>query len=299
MRKYHIPIMLKECINGLNIKPDGIYVDVTFGGGGHSREIIKHLTSGRLIAFDQDREAQKNIIDDERFIFVHHNFKYLKNFLRYHGIEKVDGVLADLGVSSHQFDEKGRGFSYRFEADLDMRMNTGSGFSAKDVLNNYEIKQLTKILKEYGELKNAYKLANLIVLYRKDKTIKTTADLFEAIKSATPKHNEYKLFSKLFQAIRIEVNNELGVLKDFLEQTNTVLNKGGRLAVITFHSLEDRLVKNFLKKGKFNGEVEKDFYGNIIVPFKPINKKPIEANEDELKNNSRAASAKLRIAEKI
>jgi len=297
--EYHIPIMLSECIQGLDIKPDGIYVDATFGGGGHSREIIKHLTTGKLIAFDQDKDAQVNRIERENFIFVHHNFKYLKNFLRYHGIEKVDGILADLGVSSHHFDDESRGFSYRFESELDMRMNKESDFSAKTVLNQYDLQSLTNIFKQYGELNNAYKIASLIITYRASNELNTTQDLFEAINEVTPKNNEYKLYSKVFQAIRIEVNKELDVLEEFLLQTKDVLKENGRLAVITFHSLEDRLVKNFFKMGKFSGEIEKDFYGNIQTPFKLITKKPIEPTNEELKNNSRARSAKLRVAEKI
>lgn len=297
--EYHIPIMFAQCIEGLNIKPNGIYVDATFGGGGHSRGILDHLTTGKLIAFDQDEDAQVNIIDDERFIFVHHNFKYLKNFLKYHGYEQVDGILADLGVSSHHFDAEERGFSYRFDSELDMRMNRENPFSAKDVLNKYELKELTRIFKEYGELTNAYKLAQLIVLYRNSTQIKTTGDLFEAIKEATPKNNEYKLYSKLFQALRIEVNKELEVLERFLVQATKTLKTGGRFAIITFHSLEDRMVKNFFRTGKISGEVEKDFYGNAQTPFKLITKKPLEAEKDELEKNSRARSAKLRIVEKI
>ncbi len=297
--EYHVPIMLNECLEGLNIKPNGIYIDATFGGGGHSQAILNQLDKGKLIAFDQDADAMENRINDERFIFVHHNFKYLKNFLKYHGIQQVDGILADLGVSSHHFDEKERGFSYRFDSKLDMRMNTQSELSAIEVLNNYDLNELTRIFKEFGELSNAYKIAGLIVNYRKNNKITTTGQLFEAIKEITPANNEYKLYSKLFQAIRMEVNKELEVLQLFLNQAINVLKIGGRLAVITFHSLEDRLVKNFFKTGNFSGEVEKDFYGNILSPFKMITKKPLEASADELKKNSRAASAKLRIVEKI
>jgi len=297
--EYHVPIMFSECIEGLNIKPNGIYVDATFGGGGHSRGIIDHLTSGKLIAFDQDSDAQANIIDDERFIFVHHNFKYLKNFIKYHGYEQVDGILADLGVSSHHFDEEERGFSYRFDSELDMRMNRENPFSAKDVLNKYELKELTRVFKEYGELSNAYKLAQLIILHRTENQINTTSDLFEAIKEVTPQNNEYKLYAKLFQALRIEVNKELEVLEQFLVQASKLLKTGGRLAIITFHSLEDRMVKNFFKTGKISGEIEKDFYGNLQTPFKMITKKPLEAQKEELEKNSRARSAKLRIVEKI
>jgi 16S rRNA (cytosine1402-N4)-methyltransferase len=291
--------MLNECLEGLNIKPNGIYIDATFGGGGHSQAILNQLDSGKLIAFDQDADAMENKINDERFIFVHHNFKYLKNFLKYHGIEQVDGILADLGVSSHHFDEKERGFSYRFDSKLDMRMNTQSELSAIEVLNNYDLNELTRIFKEFGELSNAYKIAGLIVNYRKNNKITTTGQLFEAIKEITPANNEYKLYSKVFQAIRMEVNKELEVLQLFLNQAINALKIGGRLAVITFHSLEDRLVKNFFKTGNFSGEVEKDFYGNILSPFKMITKKPLEASAQELKKNSRAASAKLRIVEKI
>ncbi|MEA3318121.1 MAG: 16S rRNA (cytosine(1402)-N(4))-methyltransferase RsmH [Bacteroidota bacterium] len=297
--EYHIPVLLKESVNGLNINPDGIYVDVTFGGGGHSVEIFKHLKTGKLVAFDQDDDAKENLIKDERFIFVNHNFRYLKNFLKYNNFNEVDGVLADLGVSSHHFDIAERGFSYRYDGELDMRMNKNSDFSAKDLLNNYEEVELARIFFEYGELKNSRKLAKKIVLSRKDNPITSIFQFLEIIRKFTPPYLENKFFAKVFQAIRIEVNHEMDALKEMLIHANEMLRPGGRLVVITYHSLEDRLVKNFMKKGKFSGDVEKDFYGNRIVPFKLINRKVILPEQNELKRNSRARSAKLRIAEKI
>jgi 16S rRNA (cytosine1402-N4)-methyltransferase len=296
---YHTPVLLNKSVEGLQIRPDGIYVDVTFGGGGHSSEIIKHIKTGKLIAFDQDDDALPNLIDDKRFVFMNHNFRFLKNFLKYHGIEKVDGLLADLGVSSHHFDDPERGFSFRFDGELDMRMNQSAKTSAKDVINNYEEADLAKIFWEYGELKNSRKLARVIVENRKQKEITTIKEFTDILMPFLPKHAEHKFLAKVFQALRIEVNREMEFLKDMLLQTVDVIKPGGRLVVITYHSLEDRIVKNFIRDGKFEGEVEKDFYGNVDVPFKAVNRKIIVPNDDEIKENNRARSAKLRIAERI
>lgn len=299
MSNYHTPVMLNECIEGLNIKPNGTYVDVTFGGGGHSREIIKHLgKGGRLLAFDQDADAQQNAIADGRFEFIDQNFRYLKNFCRLHSAIPVDGILADLGVSSYQFDQAERGFSIRFDAELDMRMNQSSGLSAKEVVNTYEEADLHRILGIYGEIKNAKSLARTIVTARLNAPINTVADLKNAISSLIPKGKENKYLAQVFQAMRIEVNQELEALKDFLMQSADVLVSGGRLVVMSYHSLEDRLVKNFIAKGKFSGEVEKDFYGNDQKPFEAVTRRAITATEQEIKNNNRARSAKLRIAVK-
>jgi 16S rRNA (cytosine1402-N4)-methyltransferase len=296
---YHIPVLLSESVDGLNIKPDGVYVDVTFGGGGHSREILKRLTTGKLIGFDQDEAAAQNIINDKRFIFVNHNFRFIKNFLRYHGHPQVDGILADLGVSSHHFDDAQRGFSFRFDAPLDMRMDRDKPLTAETVVNTWSLDELTQIFREYGEIENARKLAITLVQAREAGAITTTGELAKAVEKCTPRHVENKYLAKLFQALRIEVNQEMEVLKQFLEQTPGLLKKEGRLVVITYHSLEDRLVKNFMKKGKFEGELEKDFYGNPLVPFELVNNKIIVASEEEIERNNRARSAKLRIAEKI
>lgn len=296
---YHTPVLLKESVDGLRIKPDGIYVDVTFGGGGHSREIIKNIKTGKLVGFDQDDDAMPNLIEDDRFIFVNHNFRFLKNFLRYHKIDKVDGVLADLGVSSHHFDDPERGFSFRFDGDLDMRMNRSAQVSAKNVVNEYEEAELARIFWEYGELKNSRKLARAIVDKRSDKNLVTIKDLTETLMPFLPKHAEHKFLAKVFQALRIEVNREMDFLKDMLLQTIDVIKPGGRLVVITYHSLEDRIVKNFIKNGKFKGEVEKDFYGNAEVPFEAVNRKIIVPTEEEIKENNRARSAKLRIAKRL
>jgi 16S rRNA (cytosine1402-N4)-methyltransferase len=296
---YHTPVMLKECIEGLNIRPNGTYVDVTFGGGGHSREILKHLgEGGQLLAFDQDADAQQNIIDDDKFIFIDQNFRYLKNFTRLHNAIPVDGILADLGVSSYQFDQAERGFSIRFDAELDMRMNRASGISAKDVVNNYTEAELHRIFGIYGEIQNAKSLANTIVVARLSAPIVTVADLKNAISARIPKGKENKYLAQVFQALRIEVNQELEALKDFLVQSAEVLVSGGRLVVMSYHSLEDRLVKNFIAKGKFSGEVEKDFFGNDQKPFDSVSRGAITASEDEIKNNNRTRSAKLRIAVK-
>jgi 16S rRNA (cytosine1402-N4)-methyltransferase len=291
--------MLKECIDGLNIDPDGTYVDVTFGGGGHSREILKHLgPKGRLIAFDQDADAQRNIIDDERFVFVDQNFRYLKNFCRLHGAIPVSGILADLGVSSHQFDEADRGFSIRFDAELDMRMNQLGELTAKDVINNYSVADLHRIFGIYGEIQNAKSLAETIATARLNMPIVTIADLKNVISNRIPKGKENKYLAQVFQALRIEVNQELEALKDFLMQSAEVLGVGGRLVVMSYHSLEDRLVKNFIAKGKFSGEVEKDLYGNDNKPLDAVSRGAITASADEITNNNRARSAKLRIAVK-
>lgn len=296
---YHTPVLLKESIDGLQIKPQGIYVDVTFGGGGHSREILKKLNEGKLVAFDQDDDALSNLIDDDRFIFVNHNFRFLKNFLKYHKIEQVDGILADLGVSSHHFDKAERGFSFRYDGKLDMRMNQSAKISAKDIINNYTEQQLAKIFWEYGELKNSRKLARAIVENRSGKQIETIKAFTDLMMPFIPKHAEHKFLAKIFQALRIEVNREMEFLKEMLLQTADTIKPGGRLVVITYHSLEDRLVKNFIRNGKFEGEAEKDFYGNVDVPFKAVNRKVITPDEKEIAENNRARSAKLRIAEKL
>ncbi|MGC9373965.1 MAG: 16S rRNA (cytosine(1402)-N(4))-methyltransferase RsmH [Bacteroidales bacterium] len=296
---YHTPVLLTESIDGLQINPQGVYVDVTFGGGGHSREILKKLNKGKLVAFDQDDDALPNLIDDERFIFVNHNFRFLKNFLKYHGFEKVDGILADLGVSSHHFDQPERGFSFRYDGELDMRMNRSAKVTAKDIINQYPEQKLAKIFWEYGELKNSRKLARAIVNNRTDKEINTIKSFTDLLMPFIPKHAEHKFLAKIFQALRIEVNCEMDFLKEMLLQTTEVIKPGGRLVVITYHSLEDRLVKNFIKHGKFEGEAEKDFYGRTNVPFKAINRKVIVPDEKEIAKNNRARSAKLRIAEKL
>lgn len=296
---YHVPVMLEECIEGLAIKPDGVYVDVTFGGGGHSREILKKLgDKGRLIAFDQDPDAVKNALDDPRFTLVQHNFRFLKNNLRLLGVWQVDGILADLGVSSHQFDSPDRGFSIRYDADLDMRMDQVADLDAKKVLNSYSEAELHRIFGMYGEIKNARSLAKTIVTGRLSSPIETVSGLRDVIKRQVPKGKEHKYHAQVFQALRIEVNGELEVLQDFLEQTGAVLKPGGRLVVMSYHSLEDRLVKNFMQKGRFKGEVEKDFFGNEIKPFHVVSRKAVTASLAELEVNNRARSAKLRVAER-
>jgi 16S rRNA (cytosine1402-N4)-methyltransferase len=297
MSNYHNPVMLQECIDGLDIKKDGTYVDVTFGGGGHSKEILKHLgEDGRLIAFDQDADAQQNLIEDDRFEFVDQNFRYLKNFCRLHGAIPVQGILADLGVSSYQFDQADRGFSIRFDAELDMRMNQSSDLSAKEVVNNYSEADLHRIFGIYGEIQNAKSLANTIATARLNTPIVTVADLKNVISARIPKGKENKYLAQVFQALRIEVNQELEALKDFLMQTSEVLESGGRLVIMSYHSLEDRLVKNFIAKGKFSGEVEKDFFGNDQKPFDAVSRGAIIASDEEIAVNNRARSAKLRIA---
>ncbi len=294
---YHTPALLNETIEGLNIKPDGIYVDVTFGGGGHSLEILKQLgPKGKLLGFDQDEDAIKNKINDPRFIFVRSNFRYLKNFLRYHNVGKVDGILADLGVSSHHFDEAERGFSFRFDGVLDMRMNTKSPFSAAVLLNTYTEEQLADVFYLYGEMRNSRAIAKSIVEARAKTPFKMIFPFIEILKPHIGRINEKKDMARVFQALRIEVNKEMDVLKSLLDQSLEVLNPDGRLVVLTYHSLEDRLVKNFIRSGNFEGKIEKDFYGNILSPLKAINNKVIVAGEAEVERNPRSRSAKLRIA---
>ncbi len=299
MSDYHIPVLLHESIDGLNIKANGVYVDVTFGGGGHSKEILRRLEGGTLLGFDQDDDAIENKVDDERLIMVHHNFRYLKNFLKYYGFDEIDGLLADLGVSSHEFDEAERGFSFRFNANLDMRMNRNTNVTAADVLNTYSQESLYRIFRQYGEVHNTGKLVKTIVAFRAQEDFKTTDQFKEVIKDCIPYAKESKYLAKVYQALRIEVNNELDALQQMLEQALKILKPGGRISVITYHSLEDRLVKNFFKSGNFSGDVEKDFYGNTKSPFKLVNRKVIIPTEKEIEKNSRARSAKLRIAEKI
>jgi 16S rRNA (cytosine1402-N4)-methyltransferase len=296
---YHEAVLLKESIAGLRIDPNGTYVDVTFGGGGHSKSILEKLDKGTLFAFDQDTDAQKNSIDDNRFVLINQNFRFMQKFLRLEGVLKVDGILADLGVSSYQFDTAERGFSIREEGELDMRMNTTQDLSAKQVVNEYELDDLCRIFREYGELKNAYSLAKSILSARENSEIVTTEDLKEAVKKHVPPHKSNKILAQLFQAIRIEVNDELKALKEMLLQSVDLLKEGGRLSVISYHSLEDRLVKNLIKSGNFKGEIEKDFYGVPKVILKAISKKPITASEEELESNPRSRSAKLRVSEKL
>lgn len=296
---YHNPVLLKETVDGLNINPDGIYVDVTFGGGGHSREMISRLgVNGKLIAFDQDVDALHNAIVDDRFLLINENFRFIKRFLRFHGIKQVDGILADLGVSSHQFDVAERGFSTRFEAELDMRMNQKGELSAYHVINEYDEQIIARVLFQYGELKNARAMANVIVMARKDKEIKNSEQLKHVLAKFLPAHKSNKILAQIYQAIRIEVNQEMDVLKEFLEQSLEILKPGGRLSVISYHSLEDRLVKRFFRNGLFEGEPERDFFGNFEVPFKMV-EKLIVPTEAEIAINNRARSAKLRVAEKI
>jgi 16S rRNA (cytosine1402-N4)-methyltransferase len=296
--EYHQPVLLNESISGLDIKPDGIYVDATYGGGGHSREILNRLKKGKLIGFDQDEDAVKNIIDDERFIFIKHNFRFLKNFLRYYNITSIDGLIADLGVSSHHFDTPQRGFSFRFNGNLDMRMNTKSDFSAQDLVNSYSLDELTHIFRDYGELDNARNVARKIVEARQVKPLVEIRELLEIISDCLPKKNENQYLAKIFQAMRIEVNKEIDYLKEMLIQTVELLKPKGRLVIISYHSLEDRIVKNFIRSGRFEGDIETDVFGNINRPLDPVNRKVIVPNENELMANSRARSAKLRIAVK-
>ncbi|KGO96463.1 16S rRNA methyltransferase [Flavobacterium enshiense DK69] len=296
--EYHNPVLLKETVDGLDIKPDGIYVDVTFGGGGHSKEIMRRLgPNGKLFAFDQDTDALANAIDDERFTLINENFRYIKRFLRFHGVRQVDGILGDLGVSSHQFDVPERGFSTRFEGELDMRMNQKEAVSAYNVVNEYAEADLRRIFADYGELTTAKGLASAIVQARESHPIKNTEQLKQVLSRFLPAHKSNKILAQIYQAIRIEVNQEMEVLKEFLEQSLEVLKPGGRLSVISYHSLEDRLVKRFMKNGMFEGEPERDFFGRFEVPFKLIGKMIVPTDE-EIKINSRARSAKLRIAEK-
>lgn len=296
---YHNPVLLNESINALSIKPDGIYADLTFGGGGHSKEILREIKNGKLIGFDQDEDAIANSLNDERFTLINQNFRYLSNFLKINNTYPIDGIFADLGVSSHQIDVAERGFSNRFDSELDARMNRNNEKSAKNIINTYSKEDLIKIFSEYGEIQNSKKLAFTITEKRKEKAITTTKELINAIKSCIIRGKENKYLAQVFQAIRIDVNDELQALKDMLKQCSKSLNPGGRLVVISYHSLEDRIVKNFFKSGNFEGKIEKDFFGNPIVDFKLINKKPIIPSEEEIKNNSRARSAKLRIAEKL
>ncbi len=296
---YHTSVLLNESVDGLAIKSDGVYVDATFGGGGHSREIIKHLgTEGRLIGFDQDADAERNAIEDERFTLVRANFRHMKRFLRLQGITQVDGILADLGVSSHQFDEGTRGFSYRFEGPLDMRMNQADTLTAADILNKYAAEPLQKMFSEYGEVRNAKTLANAVVEWRAQSSFKTTADL-RALCEQQVKGELHRYMAQVYQSLRMEVNDELGALMDLLKESKELVRPEGRLAVITFHSLEDRLVKNFMKHSSFGDEPVKDFFGNYEKDWKLITKKPITAGNEETRENTRSQSAKLRVAERI
>ncbi|WP_340065614.1 16S rRNA (cytosine(1402)-N(4))-methyltransferase RsmH [Ascidiimonas aurantiaca] len=296
---YHKPVLLKPSVDGLAIKENGVYVDVTFGGGGHSREILSRLgKDGKLYAFDQDKDALRNIIKDTRFVLINENFRHLKRFLKFYGITEVDGVLGDFGVSSHQFDEADRGFSTRFDASLDMRMNQTGVLSAYEVVNTYDENELKYIFQTYGEIRNATVFARLIVKGREQEPIKTTKSLKSVLRSQLPPHRENKILAQVYQAIRIEVNQEIEVLREFLLQTPQLIKKGGRLSLISYHSLEDRLVKRFIRDGKFEGEAEKDFYGNIQVPFRKVGKLVVPS-EEEIRDNNRARSAKLRIAERI
>ena len=297
---YHVPVLLRESIDGLDIKPDGVYVDVTFGGGGHSREILSRLgEKGHLYSFDQDEDAEKNILDDERFTFVRSNFRYLHNWMRYYSVDQIDGLLADLGVSSHHFDDETRGFSFRFDAPLDMRMNKRSGTTAAEVLNTYSEDMLADILYIYGELKNARKIATAIVKARDEKKIETTADLMQVTEKLFLREREKKETAKLFQALRIEVNHEMDALREMLNGAKELLCEGGRLSVITYHSLEDRIVKNVMKAGNTEGKMEQDFFGRTEAPFRLISNKVITPSEEEQERNPRSRSAKLRIAERV
>jgi len=296
---YHNPVLLMESVDGLNIKEDGIYVDVTYGGGGHSKEILKRLgPNGKLLAFDQDEDALMNTLDDERFTLINENFRYISQFLKFYGIRKVDGILADFGVSSHQFDKAERGFSTRFDAALDMRMSKKNSVSAYDVVNTYSYDELRSVLFHYADLRNANAIAKTIIASRVDTPIKTSAQLKEVLKRFLPKHKEHKILAQIYQAIRIEVNQEIQALKELLQQVPALLNSGGRLSVISYHSLEDRLVKRFIRAGLFEGEAEKDFYGNINVPLKKVGGL-IVPSKAEIALNNRARSAKLRIAERV
>ncbi len=296
---YHVPALLDESIRGLNIKPDGIYVDVTFGGGGHSMEILKRLKTGRLIAFDQDEDAMQNIPDDKRLLFLHQNFRFLKNNLQFNGIESIDGLIADLGVSFHQFDEPERGFTFRQDVQLDMRMNKRSPVTAASLLKTLDETALANILYEYGELVNSRRIARELVAARALKPLTTVSDIISAIGKLAPARQEHKFYARVFQALRIAVNHEIDYLKEMLEQSLDVLKKEARLVIITYHSLEDRVVKNFMRTGNFEGVEMKDFYGNLITPFRMINRKGIIPADSEIEDNKRARSARLRIAEKI
>lgn len=296
---YHIPVMLQPCLDGLNIDPNGIYVDVTFGGGGHSIEILKSLDKGKLVAFDQDPDAKKNLPKDDRLIFIDQNFRHLRNFLKLHGITQVNGILADLGVSSHQFNEDSRGFSTRFDGPLDMRMNQSGSKTAQSIIMTYEEDELSKMFWLYGELKRSRKIARRLVQARAEKTIDTTEALKEALLPVTPARDDYRFLAQIFQALRIEVNDELTALKELLVQSKDLLLPEGRLVIMSYHSLEDRLVKNFMRSGNIEGTLTKDFYGNLIRPLEPITRKPIMPTSSEIEENNRARSAKLRIAKRI
>ncbi|MCD6564426.1 MAG: 16S rRNA (cytosine(1402)-N(4))-methyltransferase RsmH [Bacteroidales bacterium] len=296
---YHTPVLLHKSIEGLKIKPDGIYVDVTFGGGGHSREILNYLKNGRLVAFDSDSDAMANSLNDKKFMLLTQNFRFLSNNLRFHGVPGIDGLIADLGISSHQIDIPERGFSFRHDAMLDMRMNSAAKKSAIDILSEYSVQKLSEIFRYYGEIRNAGRLAGRIDEFRKTKRIERVFDLVNLVKPLTGRGGENKFMAKVFQALRIEVNGEIENLKQMLIQTVDIMDAGARLVVITYHSLEDRLVKNFMRAGNFTGNIEKDIYGNFKVPFKQINRKVITPDENELLKNKRARSAKLRIAERI
>lgn len=297
---YHVPVLLKETVDGLNINPEGVYIDVTFGGGGHSREILRRLSpSGRLFSFDQDADAERNVPDDERLTFVRSNFRYLKNWMRYYDIPQVDGILADLGVSSHHFDDRSRGFSFRFEGALDMRMNKRASRTAADIVNDYSEEQLASLFYLYGELKQSRKLASLLVKARARGRLETVEEFLEVVKPVFSRDREKKELAKAFQALRIEVNQEMDALKEMLMAASEILAPGGRLSVLTYHSLEDRMVKNIIKTGNVEGKVEQDFFGRINCPFRAVNNKVIVADEKEQQENPRSRSAKLRIAEKI
>lgn len=298
---YHVPVLLKQSVDGMAVRPDGIYVDVTFGGGGHSREILSRLgAEGHLYSFDQDADAERNIPDaDGRFTFVRSNFRYLTNWMRYYGVDGVDGILADLGVSSHHFDDETRGFSFRFDAPLDMRMNGRAGLTAADVVNRYDEESLARLFYLYGEMKNSRRLAAAIVRGRADRPVATVADFVELVRPLTGREREKKDMAKVFQALRIEVNHEMDALREMLDAAVRVLRPGGRLVVLTYHSLEDRLVKNYMKSGNAEGKVEQDFYGNRLAPLRPVNNKVVVPDEDEQAANPRSRSAKLRVAEKL
>ncbi len=297
---YHIPVLLHECIEGLHIKPNGTYVDVTFGGGGHSGEILRHLgPDGHLYSFDQDKDAEQNIFEgDERFTFVRSNFRYLKNWMQYYGVEGIDGLIADLGVSSHHFDTEERGFSFRFDAPLDMRMNGRSGRTAADIVNTYDSEKLAHVFRLYGELRQAHRLAEAVVKARATRPVATINDLLDAVERLLPRERAKKDLARLFQALRIEVNHEMDALEELLEATLHCLRPGGRLVVLTYHSLEDRMVKNFIRAGRISGEVEEDFYGRRLTPWETVNRKVIVPSPQEQADNPRSRSAKLRIAER-
>ena len=296
---YHIPVLANESINGMNLLPASDVVDATYGGGGHSKLILDQIVAGRLFAFDQDEDAVANAVNDKRLYFIRHNFRYIKNFLNYYGVEQVDAIFADLGVSSHDFDVPDRGFSFRFEGNLDMRMNQNAKTDATKIVNEYSEEQLEQIFRLFGEIKNSRHLASVICKNRNEGRIKTTTQLREIVSECTPRGIENKYLAQVFQALRIEVNNEMDAFKEFLEASLKLLKSGGRLVIITYHSLEDRLCKNFMKTGNFEGKVQKDFYGNVTSPFIMVNRKVITPDDEELKANSRSRSAKLRIAEKI